>query len=68
VQLGVGAQEASEQAHEESRADSLVADVGDGQGDPAVGEREGVVEVAADLAGGVKGAGDLPSRGLLPKG
>ena len=32
VELGVRAEEAAEEGHEEGRADALVADVGDGEG------------------------------------
>jgi len=60
----VGADEAAEEGHEERRAHALVADVGDDESDPPVLEREGVVEVAADLPRRVEGRGDLPARRL----
>ena len=64
VELGVGTQEAAEEGHVERGADSLVADVAEREGDPAVLQGEGVVEVARDLASGMERGRDLPAGRL----
>lgn len=60
--LGGVPQQGADQCHEEGGADTLVADVGDDDGEAASpGEFEDVVEVPGDLAGGPEADVDLPS-------
>ena len=55
----VGARRVTELRHQAGRAQAVPADVADRQHDPPVGKEEGVVPVAADLAGVVFG-GEIP--------
>ncbi len=60
----LGAQDALGLGHEDRPGNALARRVADRQGDPAVGQLEAVVEVAADLAAGVQvGADVVAGRG-----
>ena len=60
--LGGGAQHRAGRGHHERRRHALVGDVADHDPDPAVVERDEVVEVAADLARRPVVRVDLPAR------
>ena len=61
--LGVGAEQAAEEGHEEGRPHALPAHVGDDEPNAADGEPERVVEVARDLGGRAEAGVDLPAGG-----
>ena len=62
--LGRGAQHAAGGGHDERGRHALVGDVADDEADPALGQRDDVVEVAADLARGPVVGRHLPAREL----
>ena len=62
--LGGGAQHAAGGGHHERGGDALVGDVADHEADLAAGQRDDVVEVAADLARRAVVGGDLPAGEL----
>ena len=59
------AQHRQQQSHEQRRGTAFAGDVAERENDPAVGQRQHVVEVAADGVGGAGHAADLDVAGSI---